>query len=137
MPMQVPLTLALMALGVIAVGAQAQDPLRETQVSTPEVVRTVYDMPAVVTPPSLSEEALAGWKLFVQRCAVCHDPLGQPSFPASLGPALNQATVGELGAETVREIIMVGSVRMPGWQYTLSQEQVGEVIAYLNTVAPE
>ena len=130
--MHVLLSLALMALGV-----QAQDPLRETQVSTPEVVRTVYDMPAVVTPPSLSEDALAGWKLFVQRCAICHDPLGQPSYPDTLGPVLGLGNVSRLGEETVREIIMVGSVRMPGWQYTLSQEQVGQVIAYLNTVTRE
>ena len=127
----------LLSLALIVLGAPAQDPLRETQVSTPEVVRTVYDMPEVVTPPSLSEDALAGWKLFVQRCAICHDPLGQPSFPASLGPLLGQATVRELGAETVREIIMVGSVRMPGWQYTLSQEQIGQVIAFLDTVTRE
>ncbi|MYD87008.1 MAG: cytochrome c [Acidobacteria bacterium] len=130
--MHVLLSLALMALGV-----QAQDPLRETQVSTPEVVGTVYDMPAVVTPPLLSEDALAGWKLFVQRCAICHDPLGQPSYPDTLGPVLGQENVRRLGEETVREIIMVGSVRMPGWQYTLSQEQVGQVIAYLNTVTRE
>ena len=127
----------LLSLALFALGAQAQDPLRETRVSTPEVVRTVYDMPEVVTPPALSAEALAGWKLFVQRCAICHDPLGQPSYPASLGPALSQATVRELGADTVREIIMVGSVRMPGWQYTLSPEQIGQIIAYLNTVTRE
>lgn len=127
----------LLSLALVILGASAQDPLRETQVSTPEVVRTVYDMPEVVTPPSLSEDALAGWKLFVQRCAICHDPLGQPSFPASLGPLLSQGTVRELGAETVREIIMVGSVRMPGWQYTLSQEQIGRIIAFLDTVTRE
>ena len=127
----------LLSLALFAFGAPGQDPLRETQVSTPEVVRTVYDMPEVVTPPALSEDALAGWKLFVQRCAICHDPLGQPSFPASLGPVLSETNVRELGAETVREIIMVGSVRMPGWQYTLSPEQIGQVIAYLNTVTRE
>ena len=32
---------------------------------------------------------------------------------------------------------MVGSVRMPGWQYTLSPEQIGQVIAFLNTVTRE
>ena len=127
----------LLSLAWFAFGSLAQDPLRETQVTTPEVVRTVYDMPEVVTPPALSEDALAGWKLFVQRCAICHDPLGQPSFPASLGPVLSEANVRELGTETVREIIMVGSVRMPGWQYTLSPEQIGQVIAYLNTVMQE
>ena len=50
---------------------------------------------------------------------------------------LGQGNVRELGEETVREIIMVGSVRMPGWQYTLTQEQIGQVIAYLNTVTRE
>ena len=127
----------LLSLALIAVAVPAQDPLRETQVSTPEVVRTEYDMPKVVTPPSLSEDELAGWKLFVQRCAICHDPLGQPSYPASLGPLLSQATVREMGEETVREVIMVGSVTMPGWQYTLSPEQIGQIMAYLNTVTPE
>ncbi len=130
--MQVVLSLALIALGVLA-----QDPLRETQVSTPEIVRTEYDMAEVVRPPSLSADALAGWKLFVQRCAICHDPLGQPSYPESFAPLLNRETVHNLGDARVRAVIMVGSARMPGWQYTLSQEQIGEVIAYLDTVTPE
>ena len=130
--MHVVLSLALIALGVLA-----QDSLRETGVSSPEIVRTEYDMPEVVTPPSLPEDALAGWKLFVQRCAICHDPLGQPSYPESFGPQLSRATVRLLGEDTVRDVIMAGSARMPGWQYTLSQEQIGEVIAYLNTVTLE
>lgn len=128
---------AVLSLTLIALGLLAQDPFRETQVSSPEIVRTEYDMAEVVRPPSLPADALAGWKLFVQRCALCHDPLGQPSYPASLGPVLGQGSVRELGEETVREIIMVGSVRMPGWQYTLSREQIGQVIAYLNTVTRE
>ena len=130
--MHVVLSLALIALGVLA-----QDSLRETRVSSPEIVRTEYDMPEVATPPSLPEDALAGWKLFVQRCALCHDPLGQPSYPESFGPQLSRATIRLLGEDTVRDVIMVGSARMPGWQYTLSQEQIGEVIAYLNTVTLE
>ena len=70
--------LSFATTGVAA--AAAQDPLRETQVSAPDVVRTEYDMREVVRPPALSADELAGWKLFVQRCAICHDPLGQPSF---------------------------------------------------------
>ena len=127
--------LSFATTGVAA--ASAQDPLRETQVSAPDVVRTEYDMREVVRPPALSADELAGWKLFVQRCAICHDPLGQPSFPRSLGPLLNEATVRELGVATVRDVIRVGSVRMPGWQYTLSPAQIDRVIAYLNTVPPE
>ena len=128
---------AVLSLTLIALGLAAQDPLRETQVSTPEIVRTEYDMAEVVRPPSLPADALAGWKLFVQRCAICHDPLGQPSYPESFAPLLSRETVQNLGEARVRRVVMVGSSRMPGWRYTLSEEQIGEVIAYLNTVAPE
>ena len=130
--MHVALSLVLIALGVLA-----QDSLRETRVSSPEIVRTEYDMAEVVKPPALPAAALAGWKLFVQRCAICHDPLGQPSYPESFAPVLTRETVSNLGEDRVRNVIMVGSARMPGWQYTLSPEQVGEVIAYLNTVPQE
>lgn len=126
------LLIALMALAL-----PGQDRLRETQVSIPDVVRTVYDMREVVSPPPLSEDEMAGWKLFVQRCAICHDPMGQPSYPQSPGPMLNQTTVRELGEEIVRDVIMVGSARMPGWQYALSAEQIGWVISYLETVTRE
>ena len=128
---------ALLSLTLIALGLAAQNPLRETQVSTPEIVRTEYDMAEVVRPPPLPADALAGWKLFVQRCAICHDPLGQPSYPESFAPLLSRETVQNLGEARVRRVVMVGSSRMPGWRYTLSEEQIGEVIAYLNTVAPE
>ena len=127
----------VLSLGLIALGALVQDSLRETSVTSPEIVRTEYDMAEVVTPPALPADALAGWKLFVQRCAICHDPLGQPSYPESFAPLLSRETVSNLGEDRVRNVINVGSVRMPGWQYTLSQEQIGEVIAYLNTVTPE
>ncbi|MXY18158.1 MAG: cytochrome c [Acidobacteria bacterium] len=127
----------LLSMALIAAAAPAQDSLRETRVSSPEIVRTEYDMAEVVTPPALPPDALAGWKLFVQRCAICHDPLGQPSYPESFAPVLSRETVSNLGEDRVRNVINVGSVRMPGWQYTLSQEQIGEVIAYLNTVTPE
>ena len=127
----------VLSLTLIALGLLAQDPLRETQVSTPEFVRTEYDMAEVVRPPSLPPDALAGWKLFVQRCAICHDPLGQPSYPESFAPLLSRDTVRNRGEDRVRTIIELGSSRMPGWRYTLTQEQIGAVIAYLNTVAPE
>ena len=127
----------VLSVTLIALGLLAQDPLRETQVSTPEIVRTEYDMAEVVRPPSLPADALAGWKLFVQRCAICHDPLGQPSYPESFAPLLSRETVRNQGEDRVRTIIELGSSRMPGWRYTLTQEQIGEVIAYLNTVVPE
>lgn len=130
--MHFPMVIALMTLAL-----PGQDRLRETQVSTPDVVRTVYDMPEVVSPPSLSEDEVAGWKLFVQRCAICHDPMGQPSYPNSFGPLLDQTTVQERGEDRVRNYIMVGSARMPGWQYALSADQITQVVSYLKTVPQE
>lgn len=111
--------------------AQAQSPLRETQVSKPKVVRTNYDMEALASLSSLSESEINGRKLFVQRCALCHDPLGQPSYPNTPGPWLNNETVQTLGEVNVQNKIMVGSRRMPGWQYALTQTQIEQIIAYL------
>ena len=111
--------------------AKAQSPLRETQVSKPKVVRTNYDMEALASQSSLSASEVNGRKLFVQRCALCHDPLGQPSSPNTPGPWLNNETVQTLGEENVRNKIMVGSRRMPGWQYALTQTQIDQIVTYL------
>jgi len=111
--------------------AQAQSSLRETQVSKPKVIRTNYDMEALASQSSLSESEMNGRKLFVQRCALCHDPLGQPSYPNTPGPWLNNETVQTLGEVNVQNKIMVGSRRMPGWQYALTQTQIQQIIAYL------
>ncbi len=111
--------------------AQAQSLLRETQVSKPKVVRTNYDMEALASLSSLSESEMNGRKLFIQRCALCHDPLGQPSYPNTPGPWLNNETVQTLGEVNVQNKIMVGSRRMPGWQYALTQTQIEQIVAYL------
>jgi len=134
--MKLPILLSL-ALLVPSLYVQAQNPLRETQVSTPEIVRTEYDMLEVASPPSLSADEVRGRQLFMQRCALCHDPLGQPSYPNAPGPWVDAETVRSLSEASVRDTIMLGSARMPGWQYTLELAQVDQVIAYLKTVTPD
>lgn len=124
----------LLAMYLASLEATAQRSLRETVVSSPEVVRTDYDMRAVASPSSLGEAEANGQKLFMQRCALCHDPLGQPSYPESPGPQLNSQTVSDLGEETVRDTILMGSARMPGWRYTLDATQVDQVVAYLKVL---
>jgi mono/diheme cytochrome c family protein len=104
--------------------------------SLPVVTKTVYDMKKVAEPPTLTADEAQGRKLFVQRCALCHDPLGQPSGVVS-GPWLDQTTVTRRGEDHLRKTIMAGIRRMPGWQYTLQPTQVGQVIAYLRTVSPD
>ena len=127
----------LVSLVVLGTAPAAQNLLRETRVSTPTVVRIEYDMREVASAPSLSADEVRGRQLFVQRCALCHDPLGQPSYPNTPGPWVDAETVRSLGDESVRDQIMLGSARMPGWQYTLDAGQVAQVITYLKTVTPD
>ena len=78
---------------------------------------------------SLTASQLAGKKLFVQKCSVCHLP-ELPSYTA-YGPLLDGKVVASRGDAAIREQIMTGSARMPGWQYTLSAAEVEEMIVYL------
>lgn len=102
----------------------------------PKVETTVYDMSKVAAPPTLAPHELEGKRLFVQRCALCHDLLGQPAT-TTVGPWVDQTTVKTRGEAAVRQKIMDGSRRMPGWKYTFDAQQVDAVIAYMKTVTPE
>jgi len=84
----------------------------------------------------LTAEQKEGRRIFQQKCAVCH----VPAWPGAtaLGSALsNQVIVGNESA--IRDAITNGlydeSVTMPGWKYTLSSEQIENVIDYLKTLA--
>lgn len=115
----------------LVVTASAQQPAQPT----PKVVITDYDMARAAAPLSLSPAELAGKKLFVQRCALCHDLLGQPAT-TTVAPWIDVETV-KRSEEAVRQKIMNGSRRMPGWKYTLAPEQIDSVVAYLKTVTPD
>jgi mono/diheme cytochrome c family protein len=54
-----------------------------------------------------------------------------------VGPWIDRETVNARGEEAIRQRIMVGSRRMPGWQHTLEPRQIDAVIAYLKTVTPD
>ena len=126
------LTALAMTVGLLAAtGAASQNPP-----PAPRVTAIDYDMRKAATPPSLSEDELSGKKLFVQRCALCHDLLGQPAS-TTVGPWVDGETVKSRGEERVRAQIMKGSRRMPGWQYTFDAPQMDQLIAYLKTVTPD
>ena len=91
--------------------------------------RQTVRMPGNPTTPAEQE----GRRLFVQRCALCHLPL-TPEPRRAYGPLLD-GLLKKSSEDKVREAIMVGYGSMPGWQYTLSVEQVNNVIAYLKTFA--
>ena len=74
-----------------------------------------------------------GQQLFVSRCALCHDPLGQPGGRA-LGPWLDAALVSTRGETAVRASILNGSANMPGFQHQFDAAQVDRIIAYMKTI---
>ena len=122
-------TAILAVLAIAGSAAQVQQP-------APNVSAVDYDLKKAVSEPALAEAELNGKKLFVQRCALCHDLLGQPAT-STVGPWVDGETVKARGEAAVRQQIMNGSRRMPGWRYTLDSTQVDQVIAYLKTVTPD
>lgn len=124
------------ALGLIAGLANrglAQGP---APAPPPKVEATVYDMSKLVAAPTLAPNELEGKRLFVQRCALCHDLLGQPAS-TTVGPWVDQTTVKARGEAAIRQKIMDGSRRMPGWKHTFDTQQVDAVIAYMKTMTPD
>jgi mono/diheme cytochrome c family protein len=93
-------------------------------------------MRQLLTPPPLSAAALKGRTLWLQRCAFCHDGVGQPTYQ-TIGPWLDAEAVRSMGDARVREKIATGSARMPGFQYALAVEQVDQLLAFLNSVTPD
>lgn len=100
------------------------------------VVRIDYDMQKLAAPPRLSATELSGRKLFAQYCALCHDPVGQPTG-ATYGPLLSLEYIKAVGETKVRDMILKGSSRMPGFQYQFEGDEINQVIAYLKTVSAD
>lgn len=92
------------------------------------------------SPPSLSEQEKRGEGLFLQRCSLCHLPkIEAPAAKPyrSLGPSLKGMLPkdAESDQETfIRQFIMNGTDRMPGFQYGLSSKEIDDVLAYLKTM---
>ncbi len=124
---------ALVGVGAAAMaqqrgaGAPQGDPNKIT------VVKRPYDKKQMLGAPVLAEDAFRGRTIWLQRCAYCHDGVGQPSYN-TLGPWMGAETVAVLGDVAFRAIVAAGTERMPGFSYALTQQQVGDVIAFLKTV---
>jgi mono/diheme cytochrome c family protein len=88
----------------------------------------------MVTPPAPSEQEMAGKRLFIQRCSLCHlPPLGRPASARSFGPPL-QGFVNTPEREVrVAEVVRRGTGRMPGFQYGLEPKEIDAIVAYLKT----
>lgn len=94
----------------------------------------VGSFPLAAQTPPLSERELAGKKLFLQRCSLCHlPPLNEPQDPdpQPFGPKLNGFVRNTETEERARRAILNGTLRMPGFQYGLTREEVETIILYL------
>lgn len=78
--------------------------------------------------PGAAGASNGGQALYMNNCAECHGAGGEgnpPEFPSLL-------KVGaRLTDSQVRQQVQKGSDRMPGFAGTLSDEEVGAVIAYI------
>jgi len=80
---------------------------------------------------NLTDQQKLGRQILAQSCAVCHLPSGPGA--KTYGPALNKATLPD-DDDTVRQNILEGNSRMPGFKYFLKSDHVDAIIAYLKTV---
>jgi mono/diheme cytochrome c family protein len=105
------------------------------------VLSGILSAQAAQTSPPSSERENAGRKIFQTRCAMCHvgqEPaveLSTPNAerrPATLGPLLSRGNTTNEAA--LKQKIKDGSVLMPGYKYTLTDQQIDQVIAFMKTV---
>jgi mono/diheme cytochrome c family protein len=91
----------------------------------------------------LTEQQLRGAAVFFQRCSFCHlaktSGAGGSKYccVASLGPDLSVdfKDVAPAQEEAFREIILNGGpTYMPAWKYSLTADEVDDIIAYLKTL---
>lgn len=99
----------------------------------PVVARSNYDVPQLLEQLQVPRDVFRGRVLWVQRCALCHDGVGQPSYQ-TMGPWIDADTVKSLGEPAMRAIIAAGGAQMPSFRYDLSSRQVGDLLAFLKTV---
>lgn len=99
----------------------------------PGVTKSPYDIPDLIKQLQVPDGVFRGRVLWVQRCALCHDGVGQPSYH-TVGPWLDADMVKSLGDAAVRAIIAAGTARMPEFRYDLDAQQVNDLLAFLRTV---
>lgn len=81
---------------------------------------------------ALSDTQKEGRRVFQQKCAMCHVPASASA--KTLGTGLSKTTLD--GNEVaLRETIMNGlGNTMPGFKYTLTLTQVGDIIDFLKAL---
>jgi len=98
-----------------------------------KVTKRVYDKNVLLSTPALSENEQIGRAIFQQRCAYCHDGVGQPTY-RTMGDWIGGETVQAVGVDAMKAFINTGTVRMPGFQYALDSKQMDALIAFIKTI---
>lgn len=98
----------------------------------PAQFRTTADAEAN---PRLNDQEMRGSGIFLQRCSLCHLPKRTPPYKP-FGPILTGILKGAPAAKenTVRQMILMGTEKMPGFRYGLSTSEMDDLIAYLKTL---
>ena len=79
----------------------------------------------------LNDQQRRGRLILAQSCGVCHLP---PALNAkTYGPTLNKGAGGGDDA-VMREYILDGTPRMPGFKYSLQPSEIDAIIAYVRTL---
>jgi mono/diheme cytochrome c family protein len=116
--------------------AKADDggkPLDEQKSAPVQVITRDYDLDTLTHEAKVPATVFRGRVLWLQKCAFCHDGLGQPTYK-TMGPWLDQDLVQTLSDVGVKAIVQYGTARMPGFQYGLSEAQLDDLMNFLKTV---
>lgn len=82
-------------------------------------------------PDGLNGQQRLGRQILAQSCGVCHLPPARNA--TTYGPVLTKAAGGGDDA-VVRQYIVDGTPRMPGFKYFLQAAEIDAIIAYVKTV---
>jgi len=86
---------------------------------------------AAAEPATLNAQQQLGRQLVTQSCGVCHL---KPQITSQIfGPALSKESAGGRD-DVMRQVIMDGTPRMPGFKLQFEPAQIDAIIAYLKTV---
>src|SRR5215217_3767202 len=86
---------------------------------------------ASAQPVNLNAQQQLGQQLVTQSCGVCH--LKPQITSQTFGPALSKESAGG-NEDVMRQVIMDGTPRMPGFKLQFELAQIDAIIAYLKTV---
>ena len=77
-----------------------------------------------------------GHRLFQQACSVCHSPTAHEQTPAlAEAPALTKEAVAGRDRDILDVIKNGRDKKMPGFKYALKDQEIDQIVAYLNTVS--